>query len=320
VDEHQRLKMDLLRARFVEAMRAWNWSRRSVVSYEQNVRYFCDWLERETEIEDLARVTPETVLSYQTALLAMEKARDGGRLSVGTQRHRLGALKSFFGWLWREGKLLMNPASHVVLPKRRRMLPQANLTPKEAIRLLEAVGQSTPLAMRDRAIVELLYATGIRNAELRALAVSDVSEGTLAIRAGKGGKDRVVPMGKVAAAALSDYLQEARPALALKDGVTNIFLTKHGLPLDAHAVINAVKRAARAAGIRKPIHPHSLRHACATHMLRGGADIRHIQKLLGHASLQTTQIYTLVEIGDLKAVHRLYHPRERGRRRRRGGR
>jgi integrase/recombinase XerD len=246
----------------------------------------------------------------------MEKAREGGgRLSAGTQRHRLEVLKSFFGWLWREGKLLMNPASQVVLPKIRRRLPQAHLTPKEAIRLMEATGCSTPLRMRDRAIVELLYATGIRNAEIRSLTLADVCEGTLTIRGGKGGKDRVVPMGKMAAAALSDYLQEARPALAVKDGVANVFLTKHGLPLDAHAVIDAVKHAAQAAGIKKPIHPHSLRHACATHMLRGGADIRHIQKLLGHASLQTTQIYTLVEIGDLKAVHRLYHPRERRRRR-----
>jgi integrase/recombinase XerD len=193
----------------------------------------------------------------------------------------------------------------------RRRLPHANLTPREAIQLLEAVETDSPLGLRDRAMLELLYSTGIRNAELRALTVADIGERTLAIRAGKGNKDRVVPLGKTAASVLSDYMQQARPKLACHDGVYNIFLTKNGLPLDCFAVINAVRRAAHAAGIKKHIHPHSIRHACATHMLKGGADIRHIQKLLGHATLQTTQIYTQVEIGDLKAVHRLYHPRER---------
>lgn len=309
-----RLRMDLLRRRFVEAMTAWNWSRRSVVSYEQNVRYFCDWLDRETEITDLAQVTCESVAAYQTALLAEEK-RNGERLSVATQHHRLCALKGFLGYLWREGKLLVNPAAQVVLPKKRRSLPQANVTSKEAIRVLEAVDTRTPLGMRDRAMLEVLYATGMRNAELRALSVADIGERTLWIRAGKGGKDRLVPVGAITWAALSDYVQQARPALATRDGVVHaLFLTKSGRSLDTVAVINAVRRAARRAGLKKDLHPHSLRHACATHMLKGGADIRHIQKLLGHASLQTTEIYTKVEIGDLKAVHRLYHPRERRRR------
>lgn len=306
--------MDLLLRRFVEAMTAWNWSRRSVVSYEQNVRYFCDWLGSETEITELAQVTAETVAAYQTALLAAEK-RNGERISVGTQHQRLSALKAFLGYLWREGKLLMNPAAQVVLPKKRRSLPRSDLTPKEAIRLIEAADTRSPLGMRDRAILEVLYATGMRNAELRALTLRDIGERTLTIHAGKGGKDRVVPLGSIGWAALSDYVQEARPKLASRDGVHNIFLTKSGLALDALSVINAVKRAARRAGLKKHLHPHLLRHACATHMLKGGADIRHIQKLLGHASLQTTEIYTKVEISDLKAVHRLYHPRERSGRR-----
>lgn len=313
MDEQKRRKMDLLKARFVEAMTAWNWSRRSVVSYEQNVRYFMNWLDAETEIDDLAKVTPETIASYQTALLAAEK-KDGGLLSIGTQHHRLCAVKSFLRYLWREGKLLMNPAAQVSLPKKRRSLPRANLTPREALQMIEAVDTRRPLGVRDRAIVDVLYATGMRNAELRALTLADLGEKTLAIRQGKGGKDRIVPLGRMTAATVSDYLQLARPKLASRDGVHNIFLTKNGRPLDSLAVINAVKHAARRAGIKKEIHPHSLRHACATHMLKGGADIRHIQRLLGHASLQTTEIYTKVEIGDLKAVHRLYHPRERIRR------
>lgn len=310
--DRARLRMDLLRRRFVEAMTAWNWSRKTILSYEQNVRYFCDWLGRETEITDLAEVRPETMATYQTSLLAEEK-RNGERIAVATQHNRLCGPKAFFTYLWREGKLLMNPAAQVVYPKMRRRLPQANLTPKEAIRLLEAVDTRTVLGRRDRAMLELLYASGMRNAELRALTLADIGEKTLSIREGKGGKDRMVPVGAIAWTALSDYVQEARPKLASRDGVHNIFLTKHGRALDAFAVINAVRRAAKRAGLKQHLHPHLLRHACATHMLKGGADIRHIQKLLGHSSLQTTEIYTKVEIGDLKQVHRLYHPRERRR-------
>jgi integrase/recombinase XerD len=146
------------------------------------------------------------------------------------------------------------------------------------------------------------------------LADFDPHAGLVFVIAGKGNKDRVVPVGPVATEIISDYIAQARPKLALRPNVPNLFLTKSGYPLDALAVINIVKRATKNAGITKPIRPHRLRHACATHMLKGGADIRHIQKLLGHSTLQTTQIYTRVEIGDLKAVHRRFHPRERGKR------
>lgn len=338
----ERRKMDLLLARFVDAMTAWGWSRRTVPSYEQNVRVFFDWLEEETDVASLVQVGPETLASYQMALLTVEKpprarherngSAGGGHLSVSTQHTRLTVLKSFFRFLCREGKLLTNPAAGLTLPKKRRLLPQAHLTPREAIRLVESIETKTPVGLRDRAIVEVLYATGIRNAELRALSLSDFdpAEGTLTIRGGKGGKDRVVPLGPVVSAVLSDYLAQARPRLGKgvtwregtprragrrrrpPKGVTHLFLSQWGFPLHPPAVIHVVKRAAERAGIRKPISPHRLRHACATHMLKGGADIRHIQKLLGHASLQTTQIYTHVEIADLKAVHRRFHPRERG--------
>ena len=157
----------------------------------------------------------------------------------------------------------MNPAAQIAYPKLRRKLPRADLTAKEAIHLIEAVDTRTPLGMRDRSVVDVLYATGMRNAELRALSLADVGEKTLTIRQGKGGKDRIVPLGTKTAACLSDYLQQARPWLAAHDGVHNIFLTKNGRPLDALAVINAVKRAAKSAGIKKELHPHLLRLALA---------------------------------------------------------
>jgi integrase/recombinase XerD len=160
----------------------------------------------------------------------------------------------------------------------------------------------------------VLYSTGIRNAELRALEMSDFDPEaqTLTINDGKGHKDRVVPLGPTAAAIVGDYIARARPKLMNARATSMLFISKNGLPLDFKRIITIVRKHVRRAGIDKPVRPHRLRHACATHMLKGGADIRHIQKLLGHASLQTTQIYTHVEISDLKAVHRRFHPRERG--------
>jgi len=168
---------------------------------------------------------------------------------------------------------------------------------------------------RDRAVVEVLYATGIRNAELRGLTLADfdAEAGTLFVRAGKGGKDRVLPLGPLVTAIVSDYVQIARPKLAKRPGVTSLFVSNHGWPLWPASVVRIVDLSAKRAGIKKAVRPHRLRHACATHMLQGGADVRHIQRLLGHSSLSTTEVYTRVEIGDLKAVHKRFHPRERGR-------
>ncbi len=314
MNERQRRRMDLLLGRFVDAMTAWNWSPRSIVSYEQNVRVFLDWLEEETDITDLAEVSAETLSAYQTWLLTEEKP-SGERLSAATQRARLSTVKRFFLFLAKEGQVLSDRAATVSLPKLRRRLPQPLISPAEALRLLQRIDTGTPLGLRDRAMIEVLYASGIRNAELRALVLGDLdaATGTLMVRHGKGDKDRVVPIGPIATKVLTSYIQEARPILVPVE-TPLIFVTKNGSPLRALDVINAVIRAAKAAGIKKRLRPHHLRHACATHMLKGGADIRHIQMLLGHASLHTTQLYTKVEISDLKEVHRRFHPRRRPRR------
>ncbi len=335
----QRRRMELLLEHFVEAMTAWAFSKRTIPSYAQHVAVFLDWLEKETDVGDLGEVTPEVLSSYQTALLGMERKRpgkrkatepksatapgaapetpaaDGGRLSTSTQHARLSALRSFFGFLAREGKLLVDPAASLVLPKKRRSLPRSLLTPKEALKLVESIETKTPMGHRDRAVVEVLYATGIRNAELRGLSLADfdAEAGTLFVRAGKGGKDRVLPLGPAVTAIVSDYVQLARPKLAKRPGVTSLFVSNHGWPLWPASVVRIVDLSARRAGLQKTVRPHRLRHACATHMLQGGADVRHIQRLLGHSSLSTTEVYTRVEIGDLKAVHKRFHPRERGR-------
>src|SRR5690349_18570763 len=260
--------MMLMLARFCEAMQAWNWSPRTITGYEQNVRYFIEWIASETDIEALAGVTIDTLAAYQTALLSMEK-KDGAPLSVGTQSARVTALESFFRWLAEEGKLLNDPAAVLRKPKVRRRLPQPLLTPKEAIRLLESVPTSTPLGVRDRAILEVFYSTGVRNAELRAMQLTDfdhIAE-TLNVR-GKGNKDRVVPLGPIAAAAVRSYIIDARPVLLCDRAATHLFVTKNGRVLDAKLVITIVRRHLKRAGIDKPIRPHRLRHACATHMLK----------------------------------------------------
>jgi integrase/recombinase XerD len=327
MNDRQRRKMDLLLARFVEAMTAWSFSKLTVRGYHDSVRFFLDWLSEETDLTDLAEVTPETLTSFQTWLFTVEKMKSRGpirrsredttgeKLTASTQGKHLTALKSFFRFLAHEGKLLVDPAAGLVLPKRRKQLPQALLTPKEAIRLCDSIDTRTPMGLRNRAIVEVLYGTGIRNAELRDLTLSDFdsSAGTLSVRAGKGGKDRVVPLGPLVAAVLSDYISQARPKLATKAGVTHVFVSEHGWPLWSQSIVRIVDLAAKRAGIKKSVRPHRLRHACATHMLKGGADVRHIQRLLGHSSLATTEIYTRVEISDLKAVHKRFHPRERTR-------
>jgi integrase/recombinase XerD len=214
--------------------------------------------------------------------------------------------------------LAHDPAGMLVLPKRRRTLPRVILTKREIARLLAAPDRATPLGCRDRAVIEVLYATGIRNAEIRGLQVSDLDlgRGLAQIRNGKSGRGRVVPLGRAAAAAVREYLETSRPQLLAglgPDAATEetLFLSRSGRPLLALGVIEPLRRHARRARIKKPVTPHTLRHSCATHMLYGRADLRHIQALLGHNSLATTQIYTQVEVTDLKAVHRRCHPRER---------
>jgi integrase/recombinase XerD len=307
----ERTKIDLLIAQFVEAMQSWNFSPRTIDGYRRDLGAFFDWLAAETDIGTIAAISAETVSAYQIALMNLRRP-DGQPLAAQTQALRLVALKSFLGWLAREGKLLLSPAQAIQFPRRHRALPQPLITAKEAIRILEGIDTSTPLGSRDRAIVEVLYATGIRNSELGALTVPDFDREsqTLTVRQGKGGKQRVVPLGPIAAAVLSDYIASARPQLLAGRDAPQLFLSFRGNRLRRDSVAEIVAHAAEAAGINKPVRPHRLRHACATHMLQGGADVRHIQELLGHRSLQTTQLYTKVEIADLKRAHRKFHPRE----------
>jgi integrase/recombinase XerD len=312
--EDRRQRLELLVARFLERMRVEGFSPRTVGSYRSHLGFFLTYLAAETDIEEITAVTPEVLHGYQTWLYGYTD--DEGRgLAIATQAARLSVVRAFFRWLVKTDVLLYDPAGSLELPKRKGILPRSVLTKKEVTRLLAAADTTTPLGLRDRAILEVLYSTGIRNAELRAIQLYDLDleRGLLRINEGKNAKDRVVPLGEVACTWLREYLDEARPKLLAQDGASEqtVFVSKSGRPLLPLGVIDRIRRLAKAAGIERPVTPHSMRHTFATHMLRGRADIRHIQAMLGHASVATTQIYTRVEVTDLKNVHKRCHPREK---------
>jgi site-specific recombinase XerD len=220
-----------------------------------------------------------------------------------------------------EGLLLRNPALVLTRPRLRR-LPRAVLGTVKTRRLVTRPPLNVALGQRDRAILELLYGTGIRAGECERLEVTDIDlgGGTLLIRNGKGRKDRYVPLAGCAAQALERYLRDARPAILRDPGESAVFLSRGGKRrLQLQSIERLVRKHAAAAGISIPITPHSLRHACATHLLQGGADVRHVQELLGHRDITTTALYTHVTIEDLRKAIERAHPRERTWQGRRGG-
>jgi site-specific recombinase XerD len=242
-------------------------------------------------------------------------ARSLTSLSLGTRRAYLSVVRRFFAYLLRRGWLLASPAESVPLPTVV-ALPRRVPSVKDLRRLLAVVGSWRVTAERDRAILEVLYGSGLRRGECCRLDLGDVDlgEATLWVRDGKGRKDRVVPLSGRAVVALADYLRMNRPGLVQDPWERALFLSERGGRLCPSALARMVSKAARHAGL--DLSPHSLRHACATHLLKGGADVRLIQKLLGHKKLGTTSLYTQVTVLDLRDAVARAHPRERRRRKR----
>jgi len=277
------------------------------------LRTFLSWAQ-ERELIRPEMITRPVLESYQRWLWRREKA-DGRPLGVRTQRSFLAALQGLFAWLCRQNLLPSNPAADLELPRKpRQALPKA-LSAAEVAAVLAVPDVSDPLGVRDRALLEILYSTGLRRTELVRLDLSDVdrAHGTLWVRQGKGGKDRVVPLGEVALHWTERYLAECRPRLETGGPRQELalFLTGYGERFHPGYVGNWVKRTMQAAGIERTGSCHLFRHSCATHMLENGADIRFIQQLLGHARLDTTQIYTEVTIHQLREVHARTHPHGR---------
>ena len=240
-------------------------------------------------------------------------------LARTTQAMYLQRVRSFFCFLAERGHILKDPAADLSQPHYA-PLPRLVLSERQAERLMNAPSSGSDVGKRDRALLETFYGTGIRRSECARLEVSDLdlAQGTLLVRNGKGRKDRVVPLPHRAALALDAYLREVRPELVTRSSEPALFLTAwHGRRLSPLAIAEVVIKHAKTAKLPH-LYPHVLRHTCATHLLRGGADVRHVQLILGHRSLDTTMLYTRVRVEDLVQVVKRCHPRER--RRRRSGR
>lgn len=324
MNESQRQRLKLMAERFSEWLEAINYSPKTRVNYTRDVKLFLAWLSDNTSLNSIVEVTPAHLQQYQIALYNFARHDDNEaatkekaaaqRLSVGTQANRLAAVRKFFSWLLSEQQIAYNPASTLQLPKQPQRLPRGVLTKTEARRLIEATPTVKPRDVRDRAILETLYATGIRRAELIALTIydADLQIATLRIEHGKGNTKRVVPLTQSAIAALKLYLEAARALFAREAGQVRLFVSsRSGGPLDDDDIVRIVRKAARRAGVSKHVTPHTLRHTCATHLLKGRADIRQIQKLLGHRRLSSTEVYTRVELSDLAEVIARCHPREK---------
>jgi len=272
------------------------------------LRKFIVWCD-ERDLHDVREVTKPILERYQRYLFYYRKS-DGQPLTFGSQYVMLAPIKTFFKWLTRDNHILYNPASELTLPRKPKRLPKTILHVDDIEHILMQPDVDTEEGIRDRALLETLYSTGIRRAELVNLTVYDIDprRGTLRVNEGKGGRDRLIPMGDRALAWLTTYQHKVRPSLVVGRESGILFLTNKGQPFRRSALTGRVKRYITRAGIDVPGSCHLFRHAMATHMLDNGADIRFIQAMLGHADLNTTQIYTQVSIEKLKAVHAATHP------------
>jgi len=308
---------DQLIESYTTHLRALNRTPKTVTSYALWIRRFFDFIET-IGLHDAADVTAATLHAYQRHEAQQINAK--GRVnSIKVQNQHVGIVCGFFKFLHIEGYTAHNPAQHIELAKVPERLPRDILTVREAKRLLKQPDTSTLLGYRDRTIIEVLYSTGIRRQELLDLTLDDIDleTGMLTVRQGKGAKDRVVPLGTIAARHVETYLNGIRDELLSKRvagpraETKAVFISARGLPFSRNALAERIEKIAQAAGIQKPVTPHTFRHTCATHMIRNRANVRHVQEMLGHKNLNTTEQYLHLTITDLKEAHHRFHPREK---------
>jgi len=291
---------------FKHHMKARGYAEATIKNYSENLDLFKLYLD-EQNIPDLRKVNHRLILDYQEGV--MNKP-----LAMESKANRIRPVKRLFEYLTESHKLLINPTEGIVETSRKNRKIGTVLTIDEMKKLLDQPNLSLRPHIRNRAIMEVMYSTGIRIKELVSLEVYhvDLKDQVLYIRKGKGGKQRVVPLGKGAVKYLKEYLEHIRPWWARKNPKERrLFLNHSGLPLNGDSVRAFLRLYRIAAGIKKTVSPHTLRRTCATHMLQQGADIRYIQKLLGHKYLSTTQTYTKVMPLDLKKTHNKTHPNTR---------
>ena len=293
---------------YLEALAVRNYTTKTVEGRRYAVNVFLSWCQ-ERELARAADITKPILESFLRYLHRYRKA-NGKPLGFSTRYNQIVAVKDLFRWLCRSNFMLFNPASELDLPRPEKRLPEEPLTISQVEMVLSQPDLSDPLGVRDRAILELFYSSGIRRTELTRLQESDLNRErcTLQIRQGKGKKDRVVPVGQRALTWLERYSDEVRPQLQLDPSEHALFLSSYGESINPDVLGRKVTAYIKQADIGRQGSCHLFRHTCATHMLEGGADTRFIQQLLGHAKLETTQIYTEVSIKQLQEVHARTHP------------
>ncbi|OIJ30775.1 MULTISPECIES: site-specific tyrosine recombinase XerD [unclassified Microbacterium] len=280
-------------------------SSHTVGAYRRDLAGYRDWLTAEG-IDDTADITPAVVDRFIAARASAEPP------PAATSLARLqSSVRGWHRFLAREGIEADDPTGRLRPPKTPRRLPKA-LTIDQVERLLAAPSAEEPLGIRDRALLELLYATGARVSEAVGLDVDDMAHGEVLRLRGKGSKERIVPVGSYARTAVDAYLTRVRPELAAKGRASaRLFLGARGAPLSRQSAWLVIRSAAERAQLTAEVSPHTLRHSFATHLLQGGADVRVVQELLGHSSVATTQIYTHVSVDALRDIYATSHPRAR---------
>lgn len=298
----------LWRDGYLGQLSARNYSEGTIEGRRDALKVFLNWCS-ERDLSRASQITRPVLEAYQLWLWRYTR-HNGKPLGWSTQRSRLSTIKDYFRWMTKQNVLLHNPASELELPRMEKRLPDAALTTSQMESLLAVPNVTDALGVRDRAMLEVFYSCGLRRMELCRLDVADlnIERRTLHIRLGKGKKDRMVPLGERAIFWVEKYLREVRPRLSLDTRTQALFLTGYGGPFNPDVVSRMVSAMMEKAGLSGKGSCHMLRHTCATHMLEGGADIRYIQQLLGHAKLETTAIYTEVNIRQLQEVHARCHP------------
>lgn len=294
-------------------LRVRNYSEQTIAGRELFLCSLIDWCGQRGLIRP-GEITKPILERYQRYLFHYRKS-NGDPLSFQSQYNRIVAIRTWFKWLARQNHILTNPASDLELPRLEKRLPKAILSEREAETVLNQPDTTDPIGLRDRAILETLYSTGIRRSELVHLHLQDIDgeRGTLIVRQGKGKKDRMIPIGERAVAWVGKYASDVRPELACGRDEGTLFLNRHGETISPNNLTTLVRGYIENARIGKRGSCHLFRHTMATLMLENGADIRFIQAMLGHVKLTTTEIYTQVSIKKLKEIHTLTHPAKFGR-------
>lgn len=300
--ERDRVRREFHLPRFLDHLRFERGvSARTLDAYDHDVTRLALFL-RSSGKEEPTGVTSPDLRAFVLLL------KDLGLAPASISRN-ISALRTYFGFLLTEDLIVADPSDRVQSPRGLRALPEV-LTIPEITRLLESPDLARPLAWRDRALLEFMYASGVRVSEVIDLRIRNLSlDEEIAVVHGKGSKERIVPIGRRAVGAISIYLRETRPRIEKGGGDGRLFLNARGRPLTRMGVWKILRKHVEAAGIERRVSPHTLRHSFATHLLEGGADLMAVQEMLGHADISTTQIYTHVDRRYLSEVHRSFHPR-----------